>query len=252
MPDKSELEELLSGGFVTNAEIVRQQAGNLPVFYTEWNENAIFSAESNDTRKVAAYDLKAVLDTEAAIDASSVWCFSDIFEEFHHFPEEFHGGFGMLTSNGIPKPVYHMFRLLCRVAADRIELGEGAADNEVGIAAFRDAKSMQVFLFRQKMKNLELSAKSLSLEIETDLAPASVRVTRIDEEHGNPYKIWKKMGSPQDLTSKEAEYIKEQSALVTEEFPYAYEGRRVRLEAGLGVNDIWFIELDFRRKGYET
>ena len=243
MPDKSELEELPSHGFAVNAEIVKHQAGELPVFYTEWNENAIFSAESNDTRKVAAYDLKAALDTEKWVDASSIWCFSDLFEEFHHFPEEFHGGFGMLTSNGIPKPVYHMFRLLSRVAENRIELGEDATSNEIGIAAFKDTTTMQIFLFRQKMTNWELPEEILFLEVETEWKPRAVYVTKIDEEHGNPYRIWQEMGKPKDLTREEVNRIRERSMLVKELLPYKFEQGKVRIEAGLKVNDIWFIEL---------
>lgn len=248
MPDKSELEELPSHGFAVNAEIVKQQAGDLPVFYTEWNENAIFSAESNDTRKVAAYDLKATLDTEKLVDVSSIWCFSDLFEEFHHFPEEFHGGFGMLTSNGIPKPVYHMLRLLGRVAEDRIELGEDATNHEIGIAAFKDANTMQIFLFRQKMTNWELPEEMISLEVETDGNPGAVYVTKIDEEHCNPYKIWLEMGKPQDLTREEVNQIKEQSMPVKELLSYKYEDGKVKVEAGLKVNDIWFIELELQEK----
>lgn len=245
MPDKSELTELSPHGFVTNAKVVRQQAGKLPLFYTEWNENAIFSAESNDTRKVAAYDLKAVLDTEGIIDASSVWCFSDLFEEFHHFPEEFHGGFGLLTSNGIPKPVYHMFKLLGSVAENRIDLGEKATEGEIGVAAFKNDVSMQVFLFRQKMTNWERPDESLVLEVETAQQPRAVRVRKIDEEHGNPYRLWKEMGSPQDLTRQEVDQIKQQSALVIEDVPYEYSEGKIKLTAKMGVNDIWFIEIDW-------
>ncbi|MBR2663254.1 MAG: hypothetical protein IKE25_06025 [Clostridia bacterium] len=44
MPDKSETTEIVYGTFPENAKVVQQQAEGLPVYYTEWNENAIFSA----------------------------------------------------------------------------------------------------------------------------------------------------------------------------------------------------------------
>lgn len=243
MPDRSELEVLPNNGFRTNARIVRKQAGNLPVIYTEWNENAIFSAESNDTRKVAAYDLKAALDTEGTIDASSVWCFCDIFEEFHHFPQEFHGGFGMLTSNGIPKPVYYMFRLLAGVGDYRLDLGAEATDGEIGVAAFEKGDTKQIFLFRQKMTNWACEPETMILELETDRAPQRVTVRKIDELHGNPYRLWREMGCPQDLTREEVTRIKEQSAITAEELPWTYEAGKVVLEAALNVNDIWYLEI---------
>lgn len=244
MPDRSELENLPNNGLRTNARIVKTQAGDLPVFYTEWNENAIFSAESNDTRKVAAYDLKVALDTEGTIDASSVWCFSDIFEEFHHFPQEFHGGFGLLTSHGIPKPVYHMFRLLAGVGEYRVDLGTEATDGEIGVAAFEKGEKMQIFLFRQKMTNWVCESQSLTLEMEMVQTPQKVTVCKIDELHGNPYRIWQEMGCPQDLTREEVYQMKEQSEIEVEEIPWTYEDGKVVLESSLDVNDIWYIEVE--------
>ena len=115
MPDKSELVDIPGDGFRQNAATEKKQAEGLPVYYSEWNENAIFSSYTNDTRKVAAYLVKAVLYTEEIIDGSSVWCFSDIFEEFSEFPQEFHGGFGLLTHSGIPKPQYYALKMLAEL-----------------------------------------------------------------------------------------------------------------------------------------
>ena len=243
LPDKSETEDLSNQGFRMNSAMVKKQAGDLPVIYTEWNANAIFSAHTNDTRKVAAYDVKVSLDTEMSVDASSIWCFSDIFEEFHHFPEEFHGGFGMITSNGIPKPVYHAMKMLAEVSDNRIELGENATDGEIGIAAFRDDKSMQIILFRQKLKNLDLPKETAHIEIEWDRPAYRISLQRIDEEHCNPLNLWKEMGKPRDLTPAEVDDLIKKSAMKTEELSSSYENGTISFHAELGVNDIWMIKI---------
>ena len=62
----------------------------------------------NDTRKPAAYIVKAALDPEKLVAGSSVWCFSDIFEEFY-------GGFGLLTHSGISKPAYYAMKMLAEL-----------------------------------------------------------------------------------------------------------------------------------------
>lgn len=95
-------------------------------------------------------------DGEGQAGGSSIWCFSDIFEELHPFPQEFHGGFGMITQNGIPKPVYHAMKLLADAPDTRIDLGPEALDGEIGAAAFEGNGETHVILFRQKMKNLDL------------------------------------------------------------------------------------------------
>ncbi len=243
MRDKSEIEELPNDSFRRNAELVKGFAGTLPVIYTEWNANAIFSAESNDTRKVAAYDIKASLDTEESVDLSSIWCFSDLFEEFHHFQEEFHGGFGLMTSHGIPKPVYHALRMMSEVGGQRLLIGEHATDGEIGIAAFRKTESIQILLFRQKMKQINLPEEILDLKLMSDKSPVSVTVKKIDEQHCNPYFLWMEMGKPVSMTKDQLQDIIEKSDMKEENLDFKYDGSSIAVTAELCVNDVWLIHV---------
>jgi xylan 1,4-beta-xylosidase len=238
-PDKSETQELPDDLFRKNAARAREQAGGKPLFYTEWNENAIFSAYTNDTRKVAAYDVKMALAVAEDVSGSSIWCFSDVFEELHPFPQEFHGGFGMLSQHGIPKPVYYAMKLLADAPDTRIDLGGEAPDGEIGAAAFTDGRETHVVLFRQKMKNLDLPAEEAVIRIEMPEKPASVTVKRIDETHGNPLRIWEAMGSPETLTPAETEKIREESAVHAEDWPYEWADGVLTIRAALGVNDVY-------------
>ena len=239
MPDKSETTEIPDDLFRKNAARVKIQAQGLPVYYTEWNENAIFSAYTNDTRKVAAYDVKTALAVAEDVAGSSIWCFSDIFEELHPFPQEFHGGFGMLTQHGIPKPVYHAMKLLADAPDTRIDLPSEALDGEIGAAAFAGEGEMHVILFRQKMKNLDLPREDAVIRIETARKPQKVTLKRIDESHGNPLRLWESMGSPVDLTPAEVDKIKRESAVHEEEWPFRYENGTLTVRAALGVNDVY-------------
>ena len=243
MGDKSEETDVPNNVFASNSAVVRRQAGGMPLYYTEWNENAGFSAYTNDTRKVAAYDVKAALDVMDNMDGSSIWCFSDIFEEFHPFPEEFHGGFGMLTHSGIPKPVYHAMKMLADAGDARVVLGEDATWGEIGIAAFRKGRDTQVMLFRQKMKNLDLPKQKATVRVELPEAPARVLLRRVDEEHGNPLKLWEAMGRPRDLNRREAEEIAKASAVCDEPWPSSYADGVLTVEAELGVNDVYFFQI---------
>lgn len=243
MGDRSEDNDVPEGTFVRNSALVREQAGSLPLYYTEWNANAGFSSYTNDTRKVAAYDVKTALEVSDNLDGSSIWCFSDIFEEFHPFPEEFHGGFGIITQNGIPKPVYHAMKMLADAGDERLDLGPDATKGEIGVAAFRKGEGIQVMLFRQKMKNLDLPAEEAVIRIELPAKPGKVTLRRVDENHGNPLRLWEEMGKPNDLTPREAEDLKAKSAVAPEAWPFEYEGGVLTLKAALGVNDVYFFEI---------
>ena len=66
-----------------SAKNVKSMIKNLPLYYTEWNMCASFSAPCNDTSMQAAYLIHAINGTQESIDGSTIWCFSDLFEEFH-------------------------------------------------------------------------------------------------------------------------------------------------------------------------
>lgn len=244
MPDQSEARDIPNDIFINNAPIVKQQAKGLPVYYTEWNENAGFASYTNDTRKVAAYDVKTALDVAEHVDGSSIWCFSDIFEELHPFPQQFHGGFGMLTQDGVPKPVFYGMKMLAMAGEERLDLGEGATKGEIGIAAFRRTGTVQALLFRQKMKNLDLPKEEAVVRVECPRKPGQVTVCRVDEEHCNPLKVWEDMGRPQDMNRQEVEALKEKTAMVREPWPFTWENGVLTVAAQLGVNDLYLIEIE--------
>ena len=248
-PDQSETTDMEDDHFRKNSAIAKKQAGDLPLYYTEWNINATFSAYTNDTRKEAAYDVKNALDVADNLDGSSIWCFSDIFEELHPFVQEFHGGFGMLSQSGIPKPVFYGMKLLADAPDTRLDLGEGSTSGEIGIAAFRGeavngsadgaAGETHVVLFRQKMKQLPLPKEAAVIHVELAEKPTAVAPKRIYEEHGNPLKRWEEMGRPDYLNCAEIEDLKTRSAVEAEDWPFEWENGVLTLRCALGVNDVY-------------
>ena len=238
-PDKSETTDIPDDLFRKNAARAQEQAQGLPLYYTEWNENAIFSAYTNDTRKVAAYDVKMALAVADHVTGSSIWCFSDIFEELHPFPQEFHGGFGMMTQHGVPKPVFYAMKLLSDAPDTRIDLGQDAFDGEIGAAAFEGNGETHVILFRQKMNQLDLPKEEAVIRLACPNKPLSVTLRRIDEEHGNPLKLWEEMGRPEQLSRAEVEELKVRSAVRPEDWPFAWENGVLTLRAELGINDVY-------------
>lgn len=225
-----------------NAKIVKEQAEGLPVFYTEWNLSASFGARGQDMRKVAAYDVKTSLAIEDIVDGNSIWCYSDIFEELHQFKEPFHGGYGMMTYTGIPKPVYYGMRMLAQAEENRIILDESEF-TEVEAAAFEGEREKQILLFRQNTRQFEAEPEQVSIRVEMDHVPESVYLQRIDEDHCNPRKVWEEMGCPNDLTKKETEYIIKASDMRDEEMETSYENGVLSIQVSLGINDIYFIRI---------
>lgn len=225
---------------IQSADIAKKEAKGLPVFYTEWNMCATFSAPCNDTRMQAAYIIHAILGTQGSMDGSSIWCFTDLFEELHPFPEEFHGGFGMVTQSGIKKPTFHALKFLNEAFEERVDIPTQCED--VDIAVFKGEQGYQVILsklnFTQREKKTDIVI-CVPMEVE----PSKVALRRIDEECGNPLKEWEAMGSPQVPTPQQVKQISEASAVNRESLPYRWEDNTVILNVKLGDNDIYFIEI---------
>lgn len=133
--------------------------------------------------------------------------------------------------------------MLGEVGDERVDLGEGATDGEVGAAAFKRGNKLQILLFRQKMKDLGLPPEPVTIKAEMADAPGNVSLRRIDETHCNPYRVWREGGSREGLTPAQAEEIRQKSLMTTEELPYRYENGLLIVEAQLSVNDVWLVEI---------
>src|SRR6202000_2465700 len=104
------------------AREVRKQAGDLPVYYTEWCTSSNPRDAMHDDPYAAAFIIKTVLEANGLVQGYSYWTFSDIFEE-NYFPSvPFHGGFGLLNIHGIAKPSYRAFQLLHQLGEQQLDV----------------------------------------------------------------------------------------------------------------------------------
>lgn len=219
--------------FIDSAQRVKKLVGELPLYYTEWNMCANFSAPCNDTSMQAAYDLHVILNSDDSIDGSSIWCFSDLFEEFHQFPEEFHGGFGLMTQSGIKKPAYHALRFLNEAGGTAYEIPHG---DSVDAAVFKKENETHIIL-----SMLDFDAKDgreqINISLESD-EPSAVTVSKIDADHANPLRVWERMGRPQVPNRSQLSEIEEESAPREEALPFEYRDGRILLNTDIGANEI--------------
>lgn len=218
------------------------RAGDLPVFMTEWNSMAIFAAPVHDEKYSAAFVLKSVLDLDNRFRGYFFWCLSDLFEEQLQLNKPFIGGFGILTNDGIPKPNFWAFKLLSKLYPERLDMGF-QANTPVEYAAFRDGNRLQVLVFAQS--NDPRERRHYEVELEIGGRAKAVTVERIDDDHCNPKRLWREMGSPENLTPAEVEDVKARSRLVSENAAFTVEGGKTLLTCALGTNDIVMYTIEW-------
>jgi xylan 1,4-beta-xylosidase len=228
---EAELAGATRGVLAEWAREAHRQARGVPLYYTEWNVSSNPRYPRQDEPYAAAFAVKSVLEVAGLVEAYSFWTFTDIFEE-NYFPSlPFHGGFGLLTLHGVPKPTYRAFELLHRLGEERLPVG--GAHATVDAWAVRGGERLTVLLTNHALPRQPIEARRVVVELADVPPPRAVTLVRIDEDHANARAAWRRLGGPEYLDRREVERLEEASRLRPEPWPWRAEGDRVRLELGL-------------------
>ena len=210
------------------------EAEGLPLFITEWNSMAVFGSPVHDEKYSAAFLVRSALDLDNKIGGYMFWCMSDVFEEMALIGEPFHGSYGIVNINGIPKPNFWAFKMLSMLYPERLSVG-GRAKEGVEYAAFTDGTNVQVLLFDQSHDYNRHEKTDVTVELDGTFK--SVTVYKIDDTHCNPKRVWQEMGAKPYPTQGEVETIEEHSRLCGEKRPFSG-----RLPLTISTNDVVLLE----------
>lgn len=83
------------------------------VYITEWNTSPMQREHLNDTSYKSSKIISEILNSKSQlISGICYWTLSDEMAEFGYPLGEVHGGFGLFTRSGIPKPAYYAFTFI--------------------------------------------------------------------------------------------------------------------------------------------
>ncbi len=179
----------------------RAQAGALPLYYTEWNTSAMLPDSLHDEAYSAALVAKTIADNDGLVEGYSFWTFSDLFEERGQYAAPFHGGFGLQTIHGIPKPTYRVFEMLHQLGTERLKVAGAAATVE--LLAVRGAAGLTLLAYNHNIPGADIRAEDVVITL-TGLAPTQpVSLARVDAHHANPKQKWIDFGCPEYPTAQQ-------------------------------------------------
>ena len=171
----------------------KREAAGYPLYYTEWNSSAMIPDVLHDAPYNAALVAKTIIDNQGLVDAYSFWTFTDIFEEKGQLAGEFHGGFGLQTVHGIPKPVYHAFYFLHKLGTVQLSVSE--EQETVGMIATEQNDEIIIVAYNHHVIDMPIEIQDISLTVLHRLY-GGAELLLADETHGNAYHAWNEMGSP--------------------------------------------------------
>lgn len=200
------------------AEKARSQAGDLPLYYTEWGCSSNPRDPLHDEPFSAAFAVRIIMESADLAQSYSYWTFSDIFEE-NYFPSvPFHGGFGLMNIHGIAKPVYRAFQLLHHLGTERLDV-EGRHAT-VNVWVVRKERSATVLVTNFAMPRHPVQTEVVDVCLAGAPLPRVARIERVDDDHSNARKHWMAMGCPEYLNAHHLEQLSAASALQAEAQPW--------------------------------
>ena len=114
--------EAVSGDVLqSRKEIATSTKPNLELHYTEWSSSYTPADPIHDSYHSAAYILQKLKQVGNAANSMSYWVFTDIFEEPGPRFTPFHGGFGLLNTQGIKKPAYFSYSFLNKLGETELQ-----------------------------------------------------------------------------------------------------------------------------------
>lgn len=226
------------------AQNTRMYAGDRPVYYTEWNSSSTLNDPLHDEPYAAAFIASTVMEAAGLVDGYSFWTFSDIFEEQGFPSAPFHGGFGLLTLHGIPKPSYRAFELLHDLG-DMHSLVDGLHET-VDCCVVQKDSSVTILLTNHTTPGHTIETEHLEIRLDNAREPRGATVRRIDEEHANPKRLWREMGQPEHLSEKDVDRLDAASGLKTEKQSFEFHDGVIVLKIDLPAHAVAAITIDFK------
>ncbi|MFE2737583.1 xylan 1,4-beta-xylosidase [Streptomyces sp. NPDC059349] len=229
-------ERLLEQFGAPRRELKGTSLAELPVHITEFNSSYRPDNPVHDTAFHAAYLAPVLAAGGDLVDSFSYWTFSDMFEEVGVPTALFHGGFGLLTHRQVRKPTYHLYAFMARMGRDVLARGDDHL-----VTRHPDGR---VTVLAWAPPGTDLHTLRLSVPVgDTERGTVFLRRSSVDEERGNAYTAWRRMGSPRsprphqlDMLHDAAEPGRSHLRLPIEEF-------RVDVDLTLQRHEVTLVEL---------
>ncbi len=237
-------------------EIAGSAMPHLELHYTEWSASYTPADPIHDSYHEAAYVLQKLKQVGSAANSMSYWVFTDIFEEPGPRFTPFHGGFGMLNTQGISKPVFYAYQFLNRLGNTELVNTDSTSwvcrDSSGNIQALvwdftHTHPGDSVHNQQYYVRDLPSKPKG-KLKINIANVPRgtyALEIYKVGYRSNDAYSTYLSMGKPAQLNRQEVEQIKKQndgSPVSTEIVTINADGSFAR-ELEMRENDVFFLNI---------
>jgi xylan 1,4-beta-xylosidase len=235
------------------AQIAASHLATLPLYITEWSTSYNPRDLVHDAYISAPYILAKLQATRGLAQAMSYWTFSDLFEEPGPPPTPFHGGFGLLTREGIRKPAFFAYKYLNALR------GNAIPSSDDGVLAAADGARTAVLVWDWQQPDQPVSNRSFfgkpvpatpSRQVQLRIAHVArgtyrLQVRRTGYRANDAYTAWLDMGKPASLDAGQLQRLHAFTADAPEVDRVVHVGANGLVHATLPMrsNDVVLVSL---------
>lgn len=194
------------------------------VFAVEWNNTLSTRNWLNDSCFRAAYALDVFNRSWGEADLVGVWMATDWCCSYYDTTHIANGGNGLLSKDGIRKPVYHAMDFLNRMGTNLLQKGDcyiatASGPDNLYLLCY-NCKRYSYEYFRDEESDLDLHRLAdlfeddQELEIRftlnglTDHRPYALKRSVVNEEHGSLLGEWSRFEYDADLDARDVQYLR--------------------------------------------
>lgn len=236
-------------------QIAKSTMPNLELHYTEWSSSYTPLDQLHDSYHEAAYILEKIKQAGNAVNSMSYWTFTDIFEEAGPRFTPFHGGFGLLNTQGIKKPAYYSFTYLNKLGSTELSNSDSSswicknAKGEVQVLfwdftyTLPDSVNNQTYYVRDlpahSKGNVKVSLKGIAK------GKYQLELYRIGHQVNDAYSTYLTMGKPGQLSKQQVTLIKQinDGSPVSKENVEVSASGKFEMEFPIRENDVYLLQL---------
>jgi len=237
-------------------QISNSSAPNLELHYTEWSSSYTPADPIHDSYHEAAYILEKIKQVGNVANSMSYWTFTDIFEEAGPRFTPFHGGFGLLTIQGICKSAFYAYKFMNKLGKTGLSNTDtrswACKDDHGGVQLLcwdftnthpGDSVNNQIYYVKDQ------PAKSKGkLKVNITHVPAgkyTLEIYKAGYRVNDAYSAYLDMGKPNQLNRQQVDDLKKQndgspvSAIIIE----VKQNESFSKELDIRENDVFLLNL---------
>ncbi len=257
-PDR---DSITAGVRNVRAKMDRSPFAKAELHYTEWSSSYTPADPIHDSYHNAAFILDKMRNVGSSAESMSYWTFTDIFEEAGPRVTPFHGGFGLVNYQDLPKPAFFAYKFLNQLGDTELTCEDPAAfvcrDDEDGVQAlFWDftithpgPSEINQEFYKRDQPSKTIAPVDLRLG---GMRRGSYRMLayRLGYRANDVQSAWRDLGSPAQLTRADVEKLRQAAsgAPVVDETVKVGADRRFSRTFEMRENDVWLVDLRPTRK----